>query len=221
MPELTGRLSALREPVNGLTHLFAAVAAALGLVALLILGWGDPARVASLFVYGASLVLMFSASAAYHLVNRGPLVTARLRKFDHAAIYILIAGTYTPICLHFFTGFWNLGMVIVIWVMAVTGVVVKLFVINAPRWTTATVYLVMGWLAVLGAGEIWRQMPPGAIAWLVLGGALFTVGAIVYVAKRPDPWPVRFGFHEIWHIFIILAALAHYVLIIRYVAAGS
>ena len=220
MQELARKRPGLREPVNGLTHLIAAGAAAVGLVALLALAWGDPVRVLSLLVYGASLVLLFAASGIYHSVNAGPLVTARLRKFDHAAIYILIAGTYTPLCLHFFTGFWQWGMVAVIWTLALTGVVVKLFVIRAPRWLNAAVYLVMGWLGILGAGEIWRQMPPGAIAWLALGGALFTAGAVIYVLKRPDPWPGVFGFHEIWHVFIILAALAHFVLMARYVAAG-
>lgn len=220
MQEMAPTRAGLREPVNAVTHLAAAVAAAFGLVALLVLGRGDAVRMGSLLVYGLSLVLLFAASGIYHSVNAGPVVTARLRKFDHAAIYLLIAGTYTPICLGFFTGFWQWGMVALIWTLALVGIVVKLFVIRAPRWTTAGVYLVMGWLGAIGAGEIWRQMPPTAIGWLVLGGALFTVGAVIYVLKRPDPWPGVFGFHEIWHIFIILAALAHFILIARYVAAG-
>jgi hemolysin III len=220
MSELVVTRTGLREPVNALTHLIAAAAAGLGLVALLVLGWGDPLRVASLLVYGLSLTLLFAASGIYHAVNAGPVVTARLRKFDHSAIYLLIAGTYTPICLHFFTGFWQWGLVAVIWALALTGIIVKLFVIHAPRWTTAGVYLVMGWLGVLGVREMVRQMPPSAIIWLALGGALFTVGAVIYVIKRPDPWPGVFGFHEIWHIFIIFAALAHFILIARYVAAA-
>jgi hemolysin III len=220
MAEITPKRPGLREPVNGLTHLIAAGVAAVGLVALLVLGWGDPVRVASLLVYGLSLVLLFIASGIYHSVNAGPLAIARLRKFDHAAIYLLIAGTYTPICLHFFTGFWQWGMVAVIWTLALIGVVVKLFVIRAPRWANAAVYLIMGWLGVLGVREIWQQMPPAAIGWLALGGALFTAGAIIYVLKRPDPRPGVFGFHEIWHIFIIFAALAHFILIARYVAAA-
>ena len=220
MSEIAARPSALREPVNGLTHFFAAIAAAFGLVVLLLLGWGDPVKEVSLFVYGLSLILMFSASATYHMVNAGPVVTARLRKFDHTAIYLLIAGTYTPICLHFFTGFWSWGMVVVIWALALIGVIVKLFVINAPRWATAAVYLVMGWLGVLGFRQILGNMPPPAIAWLAAGGILFTVGAVIYVTRKPDPWPGVFGFHAIWHIFIILACLADYILIARYIAAA-
>ena len=212
--------SLLREPVNGLTHLGAAIVAVPGLVALLIMGWGDPTKEISLLLYGLSLILLFAASATYHMVNAGPRVLTSLRKLDHSAIYLLIAGTYTPICLHFFTGFWSWGMLAIIWTMALTGVIVKLFVINAPRWLNAGVYLVMGWLSLLGVKEILNTMPAAAIAWLTLGGVLFTMGAVIYVSKRPDPWPGVFGFHEIWHIFIILAALAHYILIAAFVAAA-
>jgi hemolysin III len=212
--------SVLRDPVSGLIHLGAAVAAVFGLIALLIMGWGDLPKEISLLIYGASLIMMFAASAAYHLVNRGPDVTAWLRKVDHSAIYIFIALTYTPICIHFFSGFWRWGPLLIIWIMALAGVIVKLFFIREPRWMRAGIYLVMGWLSLIGIPVILRTMPVGAIAWLVLGGVLFTLGAVIYVLKKPDPWPGVFGFHEIWHIFIIFACLAHYILIAAYVAAA-
>jgi hemolysin III len=213
------RKSVLREPVSGLTHLGAAVAAVIGLIALLIMGWGDPTKEISLLIYGVSLIMMFAASAAYHMVDLDPDVSAWLRKIDHSAIYILIAGTYTPICVHFFSGFWSRGLLVIIWIMALAGVIVKLFVIREPRWMRAGVYLVMGWLGILGIPEILRTMPVGAIAWLVLGGVLFTLGAVIYVMKKPDPRPGVFGFHEIWHIFVIFGCLAHYILIAAFVAA--
>jgi hemolysin III len=211
--------SVLREPVSGLTHLGAAVAAVIGLIALLIMGRGDPTKEISLLIYGVSLTMMFAASAAYHIVDLGPDVGARLRKLDHSTIYILIAGTYTPICVHFFSGFWSWGVLVLIWIMALAGVIVKLFVIKEPRWMRAGVYLVMGWLGLLAIPEILRTMPAGAIAWLLLGGMLFTLGAVIYVLKKPDPWPGVFGFHEIWHIFVITACLAHYIVIAAFVAA--
>jgi hemolysin III len=211
--------SVLRDPVSGLTHLGAAVAAVMGLIALLIMGRGDPAKEISLLIYGVSLIMMFAASAAYHMVDLDPDVSAWLRKIDHSAIYILIAGTYTPICVHFFSGFWSRGLLVIIWIMALAGVIVKLFVIREPRWMRAGVYLVMGWLGILGIPEILRTMPVGAIAWLVLGGVLFTLGAVIYVMKKPDPRPGVFGFHEIWHIFVIFGCLAHYILIAAFVAA--
>ena len=210
----------LRDPVSGLTHLGAAIAALMGLIAMLVMGRGDTTREISLLVYGLSLMMMFSASATYHLVNAGPEVTRRLRKIDHSAIYILIAGTYTPVCLYFFTGFWRWGLLIIIWTMAIAGVTVKLFVINAPRWVTAGVYLVMGWFLVLAMREVLNTMPVGAILWMVIGGLLFTLGAVVYMTKKPDPWPGVFGFHEIWHIFVILGCLAHFILIANFIAAA-
>ena len=214
-------LKRMREPVNGLTHLGGATAAAVGLVVLVCLARGEPARIAALSLYGFTLILMFSASAAYHMVQAGPRVLLFLRKLDHSAIYLLIAGTYTPICLHYFTGFWRTGMLAVIWALALIGIVVKLFIINAPRWVTAGIYLLMGWLSVAAIREIISTMPAGALVWLVLGGLFFTVGAVIYMLKRPDPLPGVFGFHEIWHIFVILGAFSHFALMAIYVASAG
>lgn len=208
----------LREPVNGLTHLVAAVAAAVGLVALLYLAYGALPEQMAILIYGASLVLMFSASAAYHLVKARPQVTLWLRKLDHSAIYLLIAGTYTPICVHFFEGFWRWGILAIVWSMALSGIAVKLFIIHAPRWLTAGIYLLMGWMAVIAVNEILATMPIGALVWLLAGGVLFTLGALVYILKRPDFFPGVFGFHEVWHIFVILGCLAHFILVAAYVA---
>ena len=220
-PELTAetaRKATLRDPVSGLIHLGAAVVALFGLIALLVLGRGNATRQVSLFIYGLSLILLFSASAAYHLVNSRPEVIKRLRRADHSAIYLLIAGTYTPICLSFFTGFWRWGPLTIVWIAAVVGVTVKLFIM-APRWVSALIYLLMGWLSLLAARAILSAMPTSAIAWLVAGGVLFSVGAVVYLTKRPDPWPGVFGSHEVWHIFVIFGCLAHFILIAAYIAA--
>jgi hemolysin III len=205
-----------RDPVSGLTHLSAAVTAALGLVVLLAAGWGQPAKELSFLVYGISLVLMFSASALYHLARRGPKTLGVLRKIDHSAIYLLIAGTYTPVCLSFFGGFWRWGLLSLIWAAALIGVVVKVFVIKAPRWVTTGIYLLMGWFSILAVNEMLRTMPAGAIFWLVLGGLFFTAGAVIYTLKRPNPLPGWFGFHEIWHIFVILGCLSHFILVAGY-----
>jgi len=183
-----------------------------------VLGSGDPVKELSLLVYGLSLVLLFGASAAYHLAQVGPEALLRLRKFDHSAIYLLIAGSYTPICLHFFSGFWQWGLPVIIWLMALSGIIVKLFVIHAPRWITAGIYLVMGWLSVLALPEMAASMPAGALAWLVAGGLFYTLGAVVYILKKPDFYPSRFGFHEVWHIFVILGALSHFIVVLIYVA---
>lgn len=208
-----------RDPVSGLTHLVSAMAALVGMAVLLIVARSQTTRMIAFLIYGLSLILMFSASATYHLVQAGPKAKAILRKIDHSAIYVLIAGTYTPICLSFFTGFWRWGLLSIVWAIAVIGVGTKMFVINAPRWISAGLYLVMGWLSSIAIREIFQTMPAGAIAWLVAGGLFFTFGALIYILKKPDPYPAVFGFHEIWHIFVILGCLSHFILIARYVFA--
>jgi hemolysin III len=207
-----------REPVNGLTHLFAAIAALFGSIYLIAVGWGNTVKVVSLLVYGISLVLLFSASATYHLVKAEPKMLVRLRKFDHSAIYLLIAGTYTPICLNMLTGFWKFGLLGIIWGLALVGIGVKIFFIRAPRWLTAVVYVMMGWLSILGVKELIARLPGAALGWLLAGGIIYTLGAVIYSTKLFNFIPDRFGFHEVWHIFVILAALAHYILIAVYIA---
>jgi hemolysin III len=169
--------------------------------------------VVAYLIYGISLVLMFSSSAAYHLTRSSDRVMLILRKLDHTAIYLLIAGSYTPMCLIFFEGFWRVGMLTIIWSMALVGIIVKLFVIKAPRWVTAGLYLLMGWTCVMAVGEMIRTMPAGAFVWLILGGLFYTVGAVIYITRKLDFKPDVFGFHEVWHIFVILGAASHFIMI--------
>jgi hemolysin III len=211
-------LAHLREPVNGLMHYIAAIVAAIGLVILLILSRADFIKQESLFVYGASLVLMLTASASYHLIKGSPRRMQFLRKLDHSSIFVLIAGTYTPVCVNLMTGFWQWGLLGIVWLLAVIGSVSKIFLINTPRWFTAVVYVVMGWLAILGFKEIIAALPVGALVLLVLGGIVFTLGAIVYITKIMNFVPGVFGFHEVWHIFVTVGCLCHFVLMVIYVA---
>ncbi len=202
-----------RDPVSGLTHLGGAILGFIGTILLVIFSWGDWTAVTANLIYGISLVMMFSASASYHMIKAAPPLLQRLRKFDHSAIYLLIAGSYTPICLLGLHGFWSWGMLTIIWVMAFSGIGVKLFVINAPRWITAGVYLVMGWFCIFSIREMALSMSPFSLTFIVLGGVLYSIGAVVYIRKKPDPIPGVFGFHELWHIFVLLAAFAHFAAI--------
>lgn len=211
-------LSKFREPVNGLTHLIAAGVALVGLIILIIISWGPPGKMVSLLIYGISLTLLFLASGLYHSIKANPNAMLKLRKFDHSAIYLLIAGTYTPICFNMFTGFWKWGMLGIVWGLALVGIGVKIFFIKAPRWVTAGVYIFMGWLSIFGVQEILTALPVGAIIWLTAGGIIFTLGAVVYITKTMDFVPGVFGFHEVWHIFVILGALAHFIMIAIYIA---
>ncbi len=204
-------LKKLREPVNSLTHWGGAILALIGLIALLVVGWSTPAKIISLAVYGLSLIAMFSASATYHMVQVKERALVIFRKVDHAAIYLLIAGTYTPFCVNAFTGFWQWGLLSVIWSLAAIGIIVKVFVINAPRWLNAGIYVIMGWLSIAAAGQLLAALPAWVLTWLVIGGVVYTLGAIVYATKIFNFVPGIFGFHEVWHIFVLLAAIAHFV----------
>ncbi|HTX93087.1 MAG TPA: hemolysin III family protein [Anaerolineales bacterium] len=206
----------LREPFNGLSHLFGAIAAFFGQIALLIVSWPVAAKVVSVLIYGISLIALFSASATYHLAKVKPAFQQLLRKFDHSAIYVLIAGTYTPFCINVFTGFFRWGLLAVIWSFALIGIVINIFYINAPRWLSASVYVVMGWLCVSAVGQL-SMVPASAVAWMLIGGIIYTLGAIVYATKLFNFVPGKFGFHEVWHIFVLLGAAAHFVAVMRIV----
>ena len=207
-------LKKLREPVNSLTHWAGALLALAGLAALLIVGWSTPAKIVSLLVYGLSLIGMFSASATYHMVRAKDRVLLILRKIDHSAIFLLIAGTYTPFCINAFDGFWKWGMLGIIWSLAAIGIIVKVFYIKAPRWLNAGIYVVMGWLCVGASGQMLATLPAWVFTWLLVGGVIYTLGAVVYSTKIFNFKPGVFGFHEVWHIFVMLAAAAHYVAVL-------
>lgn len=207
-------LSKLREPVSGLTHLGGAVAALVGQIVLLVLGGPGVEKVVSVLVYGLSLVGLFSASAVYHLVNAGPKVTAALRKLDHSAIYLLIAGTYTPFCMLAFEGFFRWGMLAIVWTFAAVGIAVKLFYMGAPRWLSAAIYVLMGWLCLMAVGEMTSALTPFSLGWMIAGGVIYTLGAVVYATKIFNFVPGKFGFHEVWHLFVLLGAGAHFLAVL-------
>jgi hemolysin III len=207
-------LKKLREPVNSLTHWGGAILALIGLIALLIVGWSTPAKIISLTVYGVSLIAMFSASATYHMVRVKDKALEVFRKIDHSAIFLLIAGTYTPFCINAFTGFWKWGMLSIVWSLALIGILVKIFYIGAPRWVNAGIYVLMGWLSVTAAGQMLTALPAWVFTWMIIGGVIYTLGAIVYATKIFNFVPGVFGFHEVWHIFVLLAAAAHFVAVL-------
>lgn len=207
-------LSKFREPVNGLTHLGGALAALLGAIALLIIAWSDNAKVLSVLVYGISLILLFSASSAYHLIQANSKNIQILRKLDHSAIYVLIAGTYTPFCVLAFSGFFHWDMLAIVWSFALVGIIVKIFYVKAPRWLNAAIYVLMGWLGISAVGQISAALPASAIVWLIVGGVIYTLGAFVYATRIFNFIPEKFGFHEIWHIFVLIAAMAHFISVV-------
>ena len=214
------RLSTVfRDPVSGLTHLASALAAVAGLVALLLAAPADPRRQAAVAIYGISLVLLFSASASYHLIKASPRTELLLRRLDHSAIFILIAGSYTPISLIVLSGVLGTIVLATIWTLAAVGILLKVvFIEKVSRRVSAGLYILMGWLALAVVVPLVRELPLGGLLWLLAGGLLYTGGAVIYARKMLDLIPGVFGSHEVWHIFVSAAAAAHYVLIFCYIA---
>lgn len=207
----------MREPGSALTHLAGAV---LSLVALGILihrsvSSGQLWQMVSFPIFGASLLLLYTASTLYHWLRLSPQGLLALRKLDHTMIFLLIAGSYTPFCLGPLWGRLGGTLLVLVWSIAAAGIVLKLFWMSAPRWLSTGVYLGMGWLVVLALPPLVRSLTPASLAWLLTGGLLYTVGAVFYGTKWPDPWPGRFGFHEIWHLFVLGGSVSHFLAVVR------
>ncbi len=210
-----------REPVNGLTHFIAMLLSFMGLGLLM---WKtshpfNPLTFTACTIFGLGLILLYGASTLYHWLPVGEKGIGRLRRLDHTMIFVLIASSYTPFCLGPFRGTFGWSMLGTVWAIAVTGIVFKLFWIQAPRWISTLIYVFMGWIAVAGIGLMVRVMEPLAIFWLFSGGVFYSVGAVIYAFKKPNLFPGRLGFHEIFHIFVMLGSSSHFWAVYRYVAA--
>lgn len=215
-----GRKKRLREPVNGLTHLAAGLLACVGLVVLLVRATsaGRADQIAAFAIFGLSLIALYTASALYHLLPLSPAEIARLRRVDHMMIFVLIAGTYTPFCLLALGGAWRVGLLGLIWGLAMCGILFKLFWMEAPRWLSVALYAGMGWVAVVAAPALFEAVPTGGMAWVLSGGLAYSVGAIVYGLKRPNLVPGMFGFHELWHLFVVAGSACHFWAVLRFIA---
>jgi hemolysin III len=216
--ELTIRI---KEPISALSHFLGIGLAIAGLVLLVV--WaaidGTAWHVVGFSIFGAGAIMLYTASTFYHALPlrlRGEKIW---RRIDHSAIYIMIAGSYTPICLVVLNHAWGLTMLSIVWLLATLGIVLcwlpqrKGF----KRWWSSAVYLGMGWISLIAIYPLFRALPGGAFAWLVGGGVAYSVGAIIYGAKWPNPFPKVFGFHEVFHVFVLLGSFCHFWLFFYYV----
>ncbi len=210
-----------RDPVSGLTHLFGALASLIGLIILIIyelnIPNSTPLGLVAVIMFGISLILLYTASSVYHLVKSSDKVIKILRKLDHSMIFVLIAGTYTPVCLISLNGKLRWIMFISIWALAVIGVSFKMIWFNCPRWLSTLFYVFMGWIAVFLISPISKAINIKGIVWLILGGVFYTVGAVIYGAKWPKINSKVFGFHEIFHLFVLAGSFCHYFMVFKYV----
>ncbi len=203
------------ERVSFYTHLLGALAAAAGTAYLAARSAWDPVKLLLMLVYGAGTVFLFSASALYHASKRTDDGESFYRKLDHTAIFFMIAGTYTPPCWFYLDGAWRVAILSAQWGLVLFGVFFKFFYLSAPRVVSTGIYVLMGWIAVAPMHIFVSTMPGTIFALFMAGGAAFTAGAVIYALKRPDPAPGFFGFHEIFHLFILLGAGLHYVAMLR------
>ncbi len=165
----------------------------------------------SFSIYGLSLVILFLASALHHGIDGSPKTEKRLLQFDYCAIYLMIAGTVTPLCLIVLRNSLGWSVLSLMWILAVVGVVLKLAIPHLPKWITTITYLGMGWLGLVIAPPL-LALPEGShiLSMIGLGGFFFTFGAVIFHFEKPNPVPGKFGFHEIWHIFVLLGAASHF-----------
>lgn len=165
-------------------------------------------------IYALAVISLFSFSTIYHALKKKENEINVWRKLDHIAIFIMIAGTYTPMAYIYLDGGWRLGMLIATWVFVLAGVFQKIFFLNAPRWLSPVTYLGMGWMAVVPLREFWLSMP-SLVFWLIAAGGLaYSIGAVIYGLKKPNPVPGAFGFHEIFHTLILLGWAFHLAAVI-------
>ena len=211
-------LSRAKEPFNTWSHAAGVLLGIPGLVALLLLADGDTKRTVAFAVYGASVILLYLASSLYHGLHLSPQWEERFRRFDHIAIFLLIAGSYTPVCLITLDGALGWSVFAGIWAIAVAGILLKMFTPFLPAWATAAIYLGMGWFGSITFLPLTEVVPAEGIAWLVIAGLVYTMGAVIYALERPDPFPKVFGHHEIFHIFVLGGSVAHFVFLAGYVA---
>ena len=217
-----GSVHVTDERINTVSHLAASCFAVVGAALLVAQAstQGDPWKIVGLSVYALSVVTLFVSSTLHHGIDRGPRVNEVLRTLDYVAVFLLIAGTVTPLVLVLFRTTYGWAVLGAVWAIAVVGIVLRSTLRELPKYVTNTLYIVLGWMPVLlvGAGV---SLPLGAYALMAAGGLVYSVGFVIFVVERPNPVPGVLGFHEIWHVLVVVAALLHYLLMYLYVLPAS
>lgn len=208
-----------KEKISGYSHLIGAAAALAGMVLLAYMARGSRELLIVSLVYGLCAVFIFSASALYHALKKSENEVSLWRRLDHIAIFFMIAGTYTPVCYIFLEGGWRWAILIIQWTVALLGLLFKIFYLNAPRWFYTALYVIMGWVAIIPIMRFINAMPLSVALYALAGGIAYTTGALLYAVKRPAFKSKLFGFHEIFHLFILLGAGLHYLMV--YMAVGG
>ena len=213
-------MAKIKDPISGFSHAFGAVLSIAGLVILIVFAaiYGTAWHVVSYTIFGVGLILLYTFSSLYHLLNLKEKAMNVFRKFDHIMIYILIAATHTPVCLTVLRSPWGWSIFGVVWFLAVLGIILTSVWIKAPRWLTTSIYIGMGWIVIVAIYPMIKIFSSlnalNLLWWLVAGGIFYTIGGIIYGLKWPHLKNKYFGFHEIFHIFILLGSICQYIFIL-------
>lgn len=212
----------IKDPGSAITHFIAMVLAILAATPLLAKAYRDTGwlTAAALAVFIVSMILLYAASTIYHWLDISPAVNRILRKIDHMMIFILIAGTYTPVCLVSLGDRTGWMLLILVWSIALAGILIKACWITCPKWFSSMLYISMGWVCVLAFSRIVQALPKAAFVWLLAGGLIYTAGGVIYALKLPifNSRHRNFGSHEIFHLFVMAGSFCHYVMMYQFVA---
>lgn len=202
----------IREPVNGITHGIGAILALVGLILLVYeaSSHNSLSHIVAFSIFGASMVLLYTSSSLYHSLPVKEKTLLWLQKLDHSMIYVLIAGSYTPVCLIALEGSWKWIILITVWSLALLGIIKKMVYMKTPSWTSTLLYLGMSWMAVIMFPTLAEKLPMAFLGWIIAGGLAYSFGAIIYGMEKPNPIPEWFGHHEIWHLFVLAGTFSHF-----------
>lgn len=209
----------IREPGSAITHFIAWLMAAIAALPL-ILKSDNTLTTIALTIFAVSMILLYAASTIYHTLNVSDKIIKIFKKLDHMMIFVLIAGSYTPVCLIILGGNMGYSLLALVWGVAIIGMVINMLWINCPKWFSSIIYIAMGWLCLLVFGTLLNVLPHTAFAWLLAGGILYTIGGVIYALKLPIFNSIHkyFGSHEIFHLFVMGGSICHFIFMYCYVA---
>ena len=211
----------VKDPGSAITHFIGMLMAVFAAVPLIIKATHEPSPiyVVSIAIYAAGLILLYAASTTYHTFDRSEKINTILKKIDHMMISVLIAGSYTPICLLVLGGRLGIILLAIVWSIAIAGILIKAFWVYCPKWVSSVLYIGMGWTCVLAFTQLLNSMSPAAFGWLLAGGLIYTAGGIIYALKLPifNMKHKDFGSHEIFHLFVMGGSICHFVVMYAFV----
>jgi hemolysin III len=212
----------IKDPGSAITHFIGMLMAFFAGMPLIIksLSAPDTIHTISLTIFIVSMILLYAASTSYHTFDISPRINKILKKLDHCMISVMIAGSYTPVCLIVLHGAVGYGLLALVWGIAILGIIFKLCWVTCPRWVSSVLYIIMGWACVLSFTQIINALPTAAFVWLLAGGIIYTIGGVIYALKLPifNSRHKNFGSHEIFHLFVMGGSVCHFIMMFNYVA---